>query len=97
MLSDKGKSLSRICGIGSQNKLCDELGQTLSPDQGYTMPSGIQRVTGINIDQSGNVWITNNWKPQPTDLTNPGGDGILVFVGAAAPVERPLIGLPQEF
>jgi sugar lactone lactonase YvrE len=45
------------------------------------------RVTGITIDQAGNVWAANNWKPKiDVDLTsNPGGDGICIFVGLAKP------------
>jgi hypothetical protein len=49
------------------------------------------RLTGIAIDPAGNVWVPNNWKRVP-DLANPGGDGMIVFVGVAAPVKTPLIG-----
>jgi hypothetical protein len=45
------------------------------------------RVTGITIDQAGNVWAVNNWKPniEVDILSNPGGDGICIFVGLAKP------------
>ena len=45
------------------------------------------RVTGIAIDRAGNVWAVNNWKPKiDIDLvSNPGGDGICIFVGLAKP------------
>ncbi|HEX5217972.1 MAG TPA: hypothetical protein VFZ59_00255 [Verrucomicrobiae bacterium] len=45
------------------------------------------RVTGMAIDQAGNVWAVNNWKPRiDIDLiANPGGDGICIFVGLAKP------------
>ena len=42
------------------------------------------------IDQAGNVWAINNWKPDfVADVLpnkgNPGGDGIVIFVGLAKP------------
>lgn len=48
------------------------------------------RSTGCSIDQAGNVWVVNNWKPDFTDdfpprTGNPGGDGIVIFVGLAKP------------
>jgi hypothetical protein len=48
----------------------------------------MMRQTGLNIDQAGNVWTLNNWKPDFDNDTvggNPGGDGIVIFVGLAAP------------
>ncbi len=38
-------------------------------------------------DRAGNLWVSNNWKPNfHTDLThNPGGDGMVIFVGLAEP------------
>lgn len=50
----------------------------------------LMRQTNCVIDQAGNVWTINNWKPdfksdaQP-GTGNPGGDGIVIFVGIAAP------------
>ncbi len=48
----------------------------------------MMRQTSSSIDQAGNVWSINNWKPDfDIDmLLNPGGDGILIFVGLAAPL-----------
>jgi hypothetical protein len=46
------------------------------------------RCTDVNIDQAGNLWSVNNWKPDfdiDTIGGNPGGDGIIIFVGLAAP------------
>ena len=47
----------------------------------------MMRTTGIAIDRAGNVWTVNNWKPDfSIDITsNPGGDGIVIFVGLAKP------------
>ena len=45
------------------------------------------RSTSVQIDRAGNLWTFNNWKPPfIQDVTyNPGGDGILIFVGLAPP------------
>jgi hypothetical protein len=47
----------------------------------------MMRQTAVVIDQAGNIWSINNWKPD-IDIDfggNPGGDGIVIFVGLAAP------------
>lgn len=49
------------------------------------------RNTSVTIDPSGNVWLANNWNTVPIQ-TNPGGDGMVVFIGIASPVKTPLIG-----
>ena len=45
------------------------------------------RQTGLNVDIAGNLWVCNNWKPDPEidATTNPGGDGMVVFIGYAKP------------
>jgi hypothetical protein len=48
----------------------------------------------VQIDPSGNVWLTNNWLTIPVQ-TNPGGRSVVVFIGLATPVKTPLIGPPQ--
>lgn len=47
----------------------------------------LMRQTNAVIDQAGNVWTINNYKPNfdIDALSNPGGDGIIIFVGLAAP------------
>jgi streptogramin lyase len=48
----------------------------------------MMRQTAVVIDQAGNIWSINNWKPDfdiDTVGQNPGGDGIIIFVGLAAP------------
>jgi len=52
--------------------------------------SPLMRMTSVTIDQAGNLWAVNNWKPRfATDWEpysgNPGGDGIVIFVGLAKP------------
>lgn len=54
----------------------------------------LMRSTSCQIDQAGNVWVVNNWKPRfrtdfPTGHGNPGGDGIVIFVGLAKPPAWP--------
>lgn len=48
----------------------------------------MMRTTGLQVDAAGNVWTCNNWKPNFKDdykYGNPGGDGIVIFVGLARP------------
>jgi hypothetical protein len=47
----------------------------------------MMRQTAVVIDQAGNIWSINNWKPDfDIDVaSNPGGDGIIIFVGLAPP------------
>ncbi len=50
----------------------------------------LMRQTAIHTDSAGNVWVTNNWKPNfAIDLNiNPGGDGMVVFVGLGYPKDN---------
>ncbi|MCX6461829.1 MAG: hypothetical protein NTZ03_16160 [Actinobacteria bacterium] len=47
----------------------------------------MQRTTKTVIDSAGNFWAVNNWKNESgiDNTTNPGGDGVVIFVGLAAP------------
>lgn len=47
----------------------------------------MMRQTGLVIDRAGNIWSINNWKPDfDIDIAlNPGGDGIVIFIGLAPP------------
>ncbi len=59
----------------------------------------LMRMTAVQVDMAGNLWCINNWKPNtlvdilaeadntPPARGNPGGDGIVIFVGLAAPVQ----------
>lgn len=54
------------------------------------------RITSANMDMAGNVWAANNWKPEGIAdlLSNPGGDGMVIFVGLGAPTRAPTLGQP---
>lgn len=89
--------ISRFCGVDT--KKCPpgmRVGDPISPDTGYRSDS-LQRITGGQIDPSGNVWLTNNWKIDSDGLVNPGGNAVVIAIGAAAPVKTPLIGPPVPF
>ncbi len=113
--------VSRLCGASVHH--CPpgaRLGDPISPDTGYTLPSAgdpvrlnngdllyeplsppsykpLMRATAAHIDMAGNVWITNNWKPSGLNdvAGNPGGDGVVIFVGLAAPVKPTFTGQPK--
>lgn len=86
--------ISHFCGVPRKN--CPpgaKTGDPISPNgTGYDF-DGLTRSTAVQIDPSGNVWATNNWKRIPVQ-TNPGGYEIVALVGAAAPLKTPLIGPP---
>ena len=67
-------------------------GDLLSPRLGFRSQA-LQHLTSVQIDQSGNVWLSNNWSKidPPT-----GGTGVVELVGMATPVCTPLIGLPVK-
>jgi hypothetical protein len=67
-------------------------GTVLSPRLGFSSKA-FQHFTSVQIDQSGNVWLSNNW----SKLVPPvGGTGIAEMVGAATPVCAPLMPLPVQ-
>ncbi|GHB93498.1 hypothetical protein [Cerasicoccus arenae] len=104
--------ISKICGANPDSwPRRKTLGDPLSPDTGFTVPSAgdqvllanneplygpdgppsfspLMRQTSLQIDAAGNIWTVNNWKPD-FDIDNagdnPGGDGIVIFVGLAPP------------
>lgn len=49
----------------------------------------LMRAVSAVPDRAGNVWVSNNWKPNFTSdlIGDPGGDGMVIFVGLAAPTE----------
>ncbi|MCQ6555810.1 hypothetical protein NPS70_21795 [Streptomyces sp. C10-9-1] len=91
-----GRRVANLCG--ARVSACPPgltTGDPISPaDTGYTS-DGLERNTAVQIDPSGNVWLTNNWRNVPVQ-TNPGGLEMVVFVGLAAPVRTPLLGPPRQ-
>lgn len=107
--------LTQLAGVNAAGHL---IGDGLSPQTGYTLPTGgspvtlhdgtplygadgppcfipMMRTTGLAVDAAGNVWTCNNWKPDfDIDVGNPvtgkpgnpGGDGMLIWVGIAKPM-----------
>jgi len=91
----QGSAVSQLCGASTEN--CPpglETGDPISPNGGYFF-DGLKRNTAVEIDPSGNVWVTNNWEIFAV-AQNPGGRSLVVFVGLAKPVQAPLIGPPQK-
>ena len=87
-----GQKVTKLCGRNpARCPRGKDTGDPISPRlHGFTN-GGLQHITAVQVDQSGNVWAANNWaKIAPTV----GGDGLVEFIGAAAPVKTPLIGPP---
>jgi len=88
-----GQTVSYFCGEDTSK--CPpglETGDPIAP-LGYFF-NGLKRSTSVQIDPSGNVWATNNFEILAIP-ENPGGDAMVVFIGAASPVAAPLIGPPE--
>lgn len=95
--TDLPTGISRFCGVTTQN--CPkglDVGDPISPASGYTSDA-LERITGGQIDPSGNIWLTNNWKIDANPVQNPFGNAIVVAIGAAGPLKTPLIGPPIPF
>ncbi|UGS39015.1 NHL repeat-containing protein [Capillimicrobium parvum] len=71
-------------------------GQPISPRAAGYRSRGMQRITAVQIDPSGNVWLANNWSGASPLKDFIGGNGLVELIGAAAPVKAPQIGLPQR-
>lgn len=95
--TDIPTGISRFCGIAT--KKCPKgmkVGDPISPRTGYRSDA-LERITGGQIDPSGNIWLTNNWKRDANPFLNPFGNAIVIAIGAAAPIKTPLIGPPVPF
>lgn len=86
--------VSEICGTQGRCPHGIHPGEPISPTTGYASAL-LQRLTGIGIDRSGNVWVCDNWR-RVAIQTNPGGQGMVEFVGLAAPVKAPAFGPVQR-
>ncbi len=81
-----GKRLSNFCGVDAAT--CPpgtSPGEAISPELTGYFFDGLVRNTGVAVDQSGTVWLANNWLEVPYQ-TNPGGHEIVAFLGLATPV-----------
>jgi hypothetical protein len=89
-----GETLTELCG--AHRAACPpglSTGAAISPAARAFSNGGLEHLTAVQIDESGNVWVANNW----TTISPPtGGNGLVEFVGLAAPVGTPLIGPPQR-
>jgi hypothetical protein len=89
--------ISRFCGFDTRS--CPpgmRTGDPISPSTGYRSDA-FERITGGQIDPSGNIWMTSNWKIHVNPFLNPGGNSIVIAIGAAGPINTPLIGPPVPF
>ena len=97
-----GQSLIHICGTDPST--CPE-GKTTG-DVIHNYQSGvIQVTTDVVVDDAGNLWSANNWfdadvvinkSYNPRTSTFPGGQGLVVTYGVAAPVQNPLMGAVRK-
>ena len=95
--TDIPTGISRFCGIATAKCPAGlQVGDPISPATGYRSDA-LERITGGQIDPSGNVWMTNNWKLDANPFLNPFGNAIVVAIGAAGPLKTPLIGPPVPF
>lgn len=89
--------ISRFCGTNTSKCPAGmHVGDPISPNTGYRS-NALERITAGQVDPSGNIWLTSNWKLDADPSVNPGGNSIVIAIGAAAPVKTPLIGPPVPF
>ncbi|MBX5443497.1 MAG: hypothetical protein IRZ32_18460 [Solirubrobacteraceae bacterium] len=90
-----GRRISQLCGVPARGcRPGTTTGDPISPDDTGYVFDGLVRLTGIQVDPSGNLWVANNWKRVPDVAANPGGYQVVVYPGAAGPLRTPLIGPP---
>jgi hypothetical protein len=89
--------LARLCGAHTSR--CPPglaTGDPISPSTGYKS-NALQRMTAGAVDPSGNLWVTNNWEIDVDPFQNPGGNAVVILIGAAPPIRAPSIGPPVPF
>jgi hypothetical protein len=91
-------SVTELCGV--RTSTCPpgarRTGAAISPPVTGYRSRGLEHLTAVQIDASGNVWLANNWTTGSPLSQFVGGDGLVELVGAAAPVAGPLLGLPKQ-
>lgn len=90
-------AITLLCGAASRTCPGDRrTGDPISPARHGYASEGLQHVTAVQVDPSGNVWAANNWTTGSPLSQFVGGNGLVEFIGAAPPVATPLIGPPQR-
>ncbi len=89
-LYDDGRNISRINKFtlpSGGDPVTLATGRPLTDDQDNPITNPLMRLTYAVPDASGNLYVANNWKPSIIDdiRGDPGGDGIVIFVGIGAP------------
>jgi streptogramin lyase len=88
----RNQSVFLLCGVNTA--ACppgSKTGDLLSPGtDGFKSPA-FQHFTSIQFDESGNIWLSNNWS---TVHPVAGGVGVVKIPGLATPVCTPLLGQP---
>ena len=99
-----GQRLMALCGV--REEFCPPgtaTGDALGSDDGFPSDA-LTRNTAVQIDSSGNVWLTNNWiidafsniGRDDSHQNNPGAHAMVVYIGLAAPVKTPMAGPPRR-
>lgn len=60
-----GRRVVQICGASGDCPSGFTTGQVITPPAGYVAAGGMQHITDVAIDPSGNVWLANNNHDQP--------------------------------
>jgi hypothetical protein len=95
--TDTPTGISHFCGTDTRQCPAGlHVGDPISPSTGYRSDA-LARITGGAIDPSGNIWLTSNWKIDADPVMNPGGNSVVIAIGAAVPIKTPLIGPPVPF
>ena len=90
-----GERLSHLCGARVETCPTGHVGDEISPTQTGYFFDGLQRNTGVQIDAVGQrAGSPTTGSTIPTPATQY-GDGLVVFLGAAAPIAMPLVGTPK--
>ncbi len=60
-------------------------------EAGTNQPSDTPLMRSVSAvpDRAGNIWVSNNWKPNfnTNQFDSPGGDGMVIFIGLGTPTE----------
>lgn len=91
-----GGNVTELCGV--RRAACPRgvrPGRPISPARSGYDSAAFEHITAVQVDQSGNVWLANNWTTGSPFKEFVGGAGLAQIVGAATPVRTPLVGLPK--